>query len=104
MRALGPAREEGDVERRELLGALRSAQEGTAVEHEQPLLLPVLVVVGAQELTGRELVDGRAGLLGADQRAEAEHAGAESLGVAGVESELGLGDAQATHSRIFDDP
>ena len=74
-----------------------------ALEHEQPLLLAVLVVVRAQELAGRQLVDRRAGALRAHVGAHPEHAGAEALGVLGVVCEVRIGDVQARHERIIDD-
>ena len=57
-------------------GAL--ALERGALEHEDPFLLAVLVVVGADRLAGRQQVDARAGLLGAELRAEAQHPRAEA--------------------------
>jgi hypothetical protein len=60
-------------------------------------------VVRAQELSGRQLVQGRAGELRAHVRAHAEHAGAEALGVLRVVFERWLGEVDATHMRIFED-
>ena len=63
---------------------------GRPGEDEQPLLLAVLVVVRAERLAGRQLVEGRAGLLRPQLRAEAGHARAEALGIGGVVGELGI--------------
>jgi hypothetical protein len=54
------------------------------VEHDQPLLAAVLVVVGADALARRQLVYGHAHLRGADLRAETVGPGAEAIWVLGV--------------------
>src|SRR5436190_117648 len=98
--ALGALGEEDDVVGREPLGALRRAQRRRAGEHERPLLLAVLVVVRAQRLAGRQLIDAGPGVLRPQALAEAAHARAEALGVLGVVAEVRVGDADAPHGRI----
>ena len=67
--ALGPAGEEDDVPGVEPLGALGIAQGRRPLQDQQPLLLPDLVVVGADRLAGRDLVDADPRLLGPEQLA-----------------------------------
>src|SRR4051812_40361601 len=91
--------EEDDVPGLESVGALRVAQRRVALQHQQPLLLPHLVVVGTDRLPGRQLVDGDAGLLGAaEQLAELSHAAAKSLGVLVVVGELRRRDVDPLHA------
>jgi hypothetical protein len=59
-------------------------------------------VVRAQELPGRQLVDGCAGLLRAELGPEPEHAGLEPVGVLRVELEGRIRDVHAVHERIID--
>ena len=59
-----------------------------ALEHDEPLLLGVLVVVGTDALTGRELVDAGAQHDGADRRPEAGYRRLVALGIAVVGLEL----------------
>src|SRR4029079_10429434 len=62
-----------------------------------PLVLRVLVVVGADLLARRQLVHGRARLLGSELLAEAEQADAETLGILVLIFELGSGDVDLAH-------
>ena len=70
MRSLRPLPEAHDVTGPELVLPLGVAQGGTAGDHEEPLLVAVLVVVRVGPLAGRELVDARTELRGADPLAD----------------------------------
>src|SRR4051812_15318284 len=94
-----PAREEDDVARRQLVHAVGVANGRRAVDDQHPLLLAVLVVIRAQGLARRQLVEARAGLLGADLRAEAVQAGAKAVGIVVVVGEGGAREADALHGR-----
>src|SRR5207244_5959857 len=98
-RTFGAGGEEDDVPGLERAGALRKAEGRPTLEHEQPFLLRVLVVVRADRLTGRQLVDRGAELRGAELRAEPEHAGAEAVRIVVVVPELGVADVDTAHGR-----
>src|SRR3954471_10359112 len=68
------------------------------VEHEQPLLVAVLVVVGADCLSRRKLVDAAAKLGSADRRPEARHSGPAALWVRGVELDRLREEVHALHA------
>src|SRR3954447_10193671 len=84
VRARRAGREGHHLERAQLRLALGRAHDHDPVERHQPLLLRILVVVGADALPGRDLVDRSADLGGPDLGAEAVHPGAVALGVAVV--------------------
>src|SRR5258708_2281841 len=63
----------------------------------QPLLLAVLVVIRAQRLARRELVERCARVLGPEQRAEAEHPRAHAVGVVVFIFERRLAEVDAAH-------
>src|SRR4051812_20836219 len=91
--------EEDDVPRLEPVGALGMAQGGVPLQHQQPLLLPHLVVVGTDRLAGRQLVDGGTGFLGAAQQlAEAGLSAAEALRILLVVRELRRRDVDPLHA------
>src|SRR5829696_2171630 len=71
VRPLRADREANNLAALELLLAGGMTQSHRALEHEQPLLVAVLVVVGADRLARWELVDAAAEHRGADGRAEA---------------------------------
>src|SRR3954451_23027029 len=97
VRARGPRREADDVAALEGLLALGVAQDDRPVEDDQPLLAAVLVVVRADALAGRQLVDRRAHLRGADPRSEAVGPGAVALRVLGVVLRLRRVEVEALH-------
>src|SRR5690349_5165159 len=99
VRALRPRPEADDVPRLQHVASLRVADGRSSLEHEQPLLLAVLVVVRADRLARRQLVDRRPHRGGADERPEAEHAGAEAVRIRVVVLERGLRDVDALHRR-----
>ena len=67
VRPFRAALEDDAVAGRQFPLAGRVAQRRLAADHDQPLLLEHLPVVGERLLPGRELVEGRADLLGAEQ-------------------------------------
>src|SRR5687767_2619358 len=97
MRAVGAGREERELVRAELVGAVRMADRGAAVDHEHPLLLGELVVVRAQRLAGWQDVQRGARALGAERRPGAEQAGLEALRILWVVGDLGVGQGGVTH-------
>src|SRR5215207_245728 len=98
VRARRPGLEADDVPRRELAGSFWMTQGRSSSKDEQPLFLPVLVVIGADRLPRRELVDTCSELLGADTLAEAEHTRSKTVGIILVVDELRLADVDALHT------
>src|SRR5215211_9176184 len=91
--------EEDDVPGLEPIGPLRMAQGRVALQDQQPLLLPHLVVVGADRLPGRQLVDGDAGFLWPpEELAEASLAAAKARRVLVVVAELRRRDVDPPHA------
>ena len=112
MRRLGPAAdrvragrplgEADDVAGPQRPLALRRPQHRVAAEDEHPLLVRVLVVVRADRLARRQLVDRRAQLRGAERRPEARRAGAEARRVVVVRAlERDVVDVDVGHGPIL---
>ena len=92
------AREADDVPRSELVASILVAKRRRTGQDEKPFLLGVLVVIGADRLARRKLVDARAELLGVDQGPEAERSDTETFRIFGVIRERRVGDVDALHS------
>jgi hypothetical protein len=88
MRALRALREADRVPGAQLPLPLRRPQGRCALEDDQPLLVAELVVVRADALPGRQLVDREAELLGAERRADPLVARVVADGVSLVVREL----------------
>src|SRR5262245_31850587 len=94
VRAFLTFREADDVARLELLLTCRGPDHGPALEHEQPLLVSALVVVGADALARRQLVNGHAEPRGAEKRTDPQRKAPVALRIAGVRLELELVEVQ----------
>jgi hypothetical protein len=88
VRAVRPLREADRVPGAQLPLPLRRPQGRCALEDDQPLLIAELVVVRADALPGRQLVDREAELLGAEQRTDAQIPRVVTDGVSLVVREL----------------
>ena len=72
MGARRATREAHDIPRSEPIGSLRVSKRRRTGQDEEPLLLRVFVVVGADRLTRLKLLDAGAELLRIEQRSEPE--------------------------------
>src|SRR5215813_6465233 len=81
----------------ELVLPVRRAQGRRPAQHQQPLLLAALVVVGADRLPGGQFVDADPGLLRAEHPAQPGHPGAEPVGVRVVPGEARSVDVHPLH-------
>src|SRR5215217_4913702 len=93
----GPLGEADDVLRLELLLAVRAPERRPTLQDDEPLLVRVLVVIGADALPRRELVQGHAQPLRLDRRPEAGHSGTVTLGVGVVVGDLELREVRLPH-------
>src|SRR5437764_485899 len=98
VRAAGAGREADDVAGDEPLGAARAAERRPALQHDQPLLVPVLEVVGADALPRRKLVERAADQPGADPASEPGEAGAIPLWIGRVLGRLRLEEVEPRHT------
>src|SRR5437763_633892 len=96
--AAGAGREPDCAAGDEPLGAARAAERRPARQHDQPLLVPVLEVVGADALPRRKLVERAADQPGADPASEPGEAGAIPLWIGRFLGRLRLEEVEPRHT------
>src|SRR5688572_21419095 len=101
VRAFGADREEDDVPWLEVVLASGMAQGRAAGQDDQPLLVPVLVVVGVAALAGRQLADGDAHLGSPEPGTELDEAGAVARRAVARVLDVGGESVYAAHGAII---